>query len=166
MEPDVPAHPYGVLKERLQDSDKQAAIDLYYELLSSGYSVGEILNAIGSLQRNSEHNSSAILQDSESTVHGAATDRASEIGRMGRATENANAQDTNGLSLLRDAEIHRPEKHQASEKQQTVGIRANHESGEDNPERCFPASLTGSAPDIVRLEGTHISTDREITMHC
>src|SRR3954452_17510900 len=26
--------------------------------------------------------------------------------------------------------------------------------------------MTGSAPDIVRLEGTHISTDREITMHC
>ena len=46
-EPDVPAQLYQALNERLQDNDKEAAIELYYELLSSGYSVGEILNGIG-----------------------------------------------------------------------------------------------------------------------
>ena len=44
---DVPAQLYQALNERLQDNDKEAAIELYYELLSSGYSVGEILNGIG-----------------------------------------------------------------------------------------------------------------------
>ena len=39
-------HLDNVLRERLQNSDKQEAIDLYYELLSSGHSVGEILNAL------------------------------------------------------------------------------------------------------------------------
>ena len=32
---------YQALNERLQDNDKEAAIELYYELLSSGYPVGE-----------------------------------------------------------------------------------------------------------------------------
>src|SRR4051794_34669366 len=44
---DVPAQLYQALNERLQDNDKEAAIELNYELLSSGYSVGEILNGIG-----------------------------------------------------------------------------------------------------------------------
>jgi hypothetical protein len=36
---------YGALNERLRTSDKQAEIDLCYELISSGHSVGEILAA-------------------------------------------------------------------------------------------------------------------------
>src|SRR3954468_23895739 len=45
-EPDVPAQLYQALNERLQDNHKEAAIELYYELLSSGYTVGEILNGL------------------------------------------------------------------------------------------------------------------------
>jgi hypothetical protein len=48
--PEVSADLYNVLKERLQDNDKQDEIELYYDLLSSGHSVGEILNAVGSIQ--------------------------------------------------------------------------------------------------------------------
>ena len=44
---DVPAQLYQILNRRLQDNDKEAAIELYYELLSSGYSVGEILSGLG-----------------------------------------------------------------------------------------------------------------------
>ena len=40
---DVPAHSHSVLKEHLQGIDQQKEIELYYELLSSGHSVGEIL---------------------------------------------------------------------------------------------------------------------------
>ena len=49
-EPDAPAQLYRSLNERLENSDKEGAIELYYELLSSGQSVGEILNGVGSVQ--------------------------------------------------------------------------------------------------------------------
>src|SRR4051812_8165180 len=44
-EPDVSAHLHSVLKVPLQDSEKQREIDAYYKLLSSGYSVGDILSS-------------------------------------------------------------------------------------------------------------------------
>ena len=45
-------HLDNVLRERLQNSDKQEAIDLYYELLSSGHSVGEILESLAIFSAN------------------------------------------------------------------------------------------------------------------
>src|SRR3954447_25999036 len=45
IEPEVSAHLHSVLKVPLQNNDKQGEIDVYYELLSSGHSVGEILSA-------------------------------------------------------------------------------------------------------------------------
>ena len=51
LEPHAPANLYGALKERLRTSDKQGEIDLYYELISSGHSVGEILTAATSAGR-------------------------------------------------------------------------------------------------------------------
>src|ERR1044071_9937769 len=45
IDPHVSADLYSALKERLRTSDKQGEIDLYYELISSGHSVGEILTA-------------------------------------------------------------------------------------------------------------------------
>src|SRR5215217_3734803 len=50
MELDVPTHSYSVLKERLQGIDKKKEIELYYELLSSGHSVGEILDSLNHLE--------------------------------------------------------------------------------------------------------------------
>src|SRR5947209_19872797 len=98
MGSDVPAPLYGILKEHLQNNDKQVAIDLYYELISSGHSVGDILNAIGPFRSNSEHDTSAILHNPQLTAHGEAANRASKIGVVG--AEQANAQDTDGLSLF------------------------------------------------------------------
>jgi hypothetical protein len=45
IESDVSAHLQNVLKERLQNNDKHDEIELYYELLSLGHSVGEILRS-------------------------------------------------------------------------------------------------------------------------
>jgi hypothetical protein len=45
IEPDVSAHLHSILKVPLQNNDKQGEIDAYYKLLSSGYSVGQILSA-------------------------------------------------------------------------------------------------------------------------
>ena len=53
--PDVPMHFDNILRERLQNSDRKGVIDLYYELLSSGHSVGEILESLGDIQCKSEH---------------------------------------------------------------------------------------------------------------
>ena len=42
IEPNMSAHLHGAIEGRLQNMDKQREIDLYYELLNSGHSVGEI----------------------------------------------------------------------------------------------------------------------------
>jgi hypothetical protein len=49
-EPEAPAQLCRSLNERLENSDKEGEIELYYELLSSGRSVGEILNEVGHVQ--------------------------------------------------------------------------------------------------------------------
>src|SRR4051794_41550663 len=76
---DVPAQLYQALNERLQDNDKEAAIELYYELLSSGYSVGEILNGIGPARGKSGQSERATAQQPLSGPDEAAAGIASEI---------------------------------------------------------------------------------------
>ena len=66
MELDVLAHSHSVLREHLQRINKQKEIELYYELLSSGHSVGEILHSLGSIQRESEHGNVATTEHSSS----------------------------------------------------------------------------------------------------
>src|ERR1051325_11255665 len=157
MRPNMPAHLYGTLKERLQNGDKQEAIELYFELLSSGHSVGEILSAVGALRNNSEQDCSAILKGSQSTVDGATTERASAIGLSGAA--KANVQDGHGLSLFGDSEIRRPEKHEAIES------APHNEPAPNGREQLLPESLTGAGPDIAGPAETHVSTGREIALH-
>jgi hypothetical protein len=163
MERTVSAHLYGVLKERLQNSDKQGAIDLYYELLSSGHSVGDILNAVGPLRNDSDHDNSSLFRHPQSTAHGAAAIRAAELEATGAA--QAGAQDTDGLRLFDNTEIHRPEKSESSEKHEPVKATANDELGPDNREQLFPENLTRSGLDIVKSEETHISTSCDIAIH-
>ena len=76
---DVPAQLYQALNERLQDNDKEAAIELYYELLSSGYSVGEILNGIGPARGKSGQSERATAEQPLSGPDEAAAGIASEI---------------------------------------------------------------------------------------
>jgi len=54
MKSEVPMHLDKLLKERLKNIDEKSLITLYYELLSSGYSVSDVLNSIYSIQRKSE----------------------------------------------------------------------------------------------------------------
>jgi hypothetical protein len=65
-------HLHDALKERLQNSDKQGEIELYYELLSSGRSVGEILNTVNLTQSKSERDDSAKLEQPQSDLDNAA----------------------------------------------------------------------------------------------
>src|SRR4051794_25597867 len=78
-EPDVPAQLYQALNERLQDNDKEATIELYYELLSSGYSVGEILNGIGPARGKSGQSERATAEQPLSGPDEVAAGIASEI---------------------------------------------------------------------------------------
>ena len=62
-EPDVPAHLHGVLKDCLQNNNKEDAIEIYYKLLSSGHSVGEILTTVGGIQSESAHDDTATAEN-------------------------------------------------------------------------------------------------------
>src|SRR3954453_48043 len=89
-EPQVSAELSSTLKERLRTSDKQEEIELYCELLSSGHSVGEILNAIGSIQSKSEHVNTAATEHPQSESGGVSTDAMP------------------GATLVNEAQVHTP----------------------------------------------------------
>src|SRR3954470_23124781 len=73
-EPDVPAHIHGVLKDCLQNNNKDDAIEIYYELLSSGHSVGEILTTVGGIQSKSAHGDTTIVENPQSRFDEVATE--------------------------------------------------------------------------------------------
>ena len=77
IEPNTSTHLDGALEGRLQNMDKQREIDLYYELLNSGHSVGEILNAVGPMRSKSKHADTATSDHPQSELDGV-TDVASE----------------------------------------------------------------------------------------
>src|SRR6476620_8480142 len=54
-EKDVLTHDQGALKDRLQSNNKEESIEFYYELLSSGHSVGDILKKVGGTQSKFVH---------------------------------------------------------------------------------------------------------------
>src|SRR3954470_21908905 len=89
IKPDVAAHLYSVLKERLQNSDKQGEIELYYELLSSGHSVGEILNVVGPIRSKSEDVNTAAAEHPQSESGGVATDAMPEAALVDEAQVHA-----------------------------------------------------------------------------
>ena len=73
-EPDVPAHLHGVLKDCLQNNNKEDAIEIYYKLLSSGHSVGEILTTVGGIQSKSAHDDTATAENPKSSFDEVATE--------------------------------------------------------------------------------------------
>jgi hypothetical protein len=95
-EPDGSAYLYSALKERLQNSDKQGAIELYEELLRSGRSVGEILNTVGHIQRKSDQGETATAEYPQSGFERVATGITSEAALVDAA--QAERQRTPGLS--------------------------------------------------------------------
>src|SRR3954469_14403007 len=100
-------------KERLQHNDKQDEIELYYELLSSGHSVGEILNAVGPIRRKSEHVNTATAEHPQSESDGVATDAMLEAALVDEAQVHAPC--TPGLSAPPETGNCRTEKPQAKQ---------------------------------------------------
>ena len=74
VKPDVPTHPDNGLNERSSSSDKQGAIERYYELLSSGHSVGGTLNTIVPIQSKSEDGDAVAVELPQSRIDETATD--------------------------------------------------------------------------------------------
>src|SRR3954452_19712958 len=73
-EPDVPAHLHGVLKDCLQNNNKEDAIEIYYKLLSSGHSVGEILTTMDGIQGKSAHDDTTTVENQKSRFDEVATE--------------------------------------------------------------------------------------------
>ena len=102
IEPNMSTHLHGALEGRLQNMDKQREIDLYYELLNSGHSVGEILNAVGPPRSKSKHADTATSDHPRSERDGV-TNVASEAASVDAA--RANALCPPGLGVAEEAEI-------------------------------------------------------------
>jgi hypothetical protein len=101
MELDVPIHSHSVLKERLQGIDKQKEIELYYELLSSGNSVSEILNSLNYLERKSEHGNVTTAEHPPSRVDRVVPEPTSEAALMDATSENTQRTTTAGNLVAR-----------------------------------------------------------------
>src|SRR4051794_33672713 len=95
MELDMPTNSHNILKDRLQGIDKQKEIELYYELLGSGHSVGAILHSSDRIQCKSEHGNVTAAEHPSSRVDRVAPDVMSEVGLTG--TEPASTQRPPGL---------------------------------------------------------------------
>jgi hypothetical protein len=149
-------HPHSVLKDCLHGIDKQKEIELYYDLLSSGHSVGEILNSLGHLQSRSEHGDKTIVKHSRSGSDGAMPDMTSEAVFVGAAQTNTRC--TLGFSALHEAENYRITKPGATES------ASSNELGSNDSEQLLGESLPGSEPNFVSLAGAHAPAGPELTV--
>ena len=142
------------IEERLQISGKQAEIELYYELLCSGYSVGEILNAVSPTRSKSERSDSARLEQPQSKVDGAAN-VVSET-TLVNATE-AKVLSTPGLHIAHGLESCRTGVPQ-------VRDQWLNETGSGDGQQLISVIMPVSRPDIVISSGadTSISHGREV----
>src|SRR3954451_16872755 len=157
MEPEGSPPLHSVLKERLQNNDKQDEIQLYCELLSSGYSVGEILNAVGPIRSASEHLNTATAEHPRSESGSVATDAMPESALVDEAQVHTPC--APGLSAPPETGNCRTEEPQASEGRSLNEVRS------DNWIQLLSASLLRSGRDIIRAASAHIFTDRELAIH-
>ena len=148
IEPNTSTPLDGALEGRLQKMDKQKEIDLYYELLNSGHSVGEILNAVGPIRSKSKHADTATSDHPQSELDGV-TDVASEAALVD--TARANALCLPGLGVTEEAESCRTEKPQVTQSPSLNRL------GSDDGEQFLGKSLPRSEPEIVGLAGAHAS---------
>ena len=156
-EPQVSADLYSALKERLRTGDKQDEIELYYELLSSGHSVGEILNAVGPIRSKSEHVNTATAEHPQSESGGVATDAMPEAALVDEAQVHAPC--APGLSAPPETGTCRTEEPQASE-----GPLLN-EFRSDDWIQLLSANLPRSGRGTVRAASAHILTSRAVAIH-
>ena len=168
IEPDAQAHIRTDLRERLQNIDKQEAIDLHYELLSQGYSVREILSAINRACSDSERDDSETVAPPRSGSDNAATDLTSEIGLGGAAP--ANTQSTSDRNLPDDAEFRGSGQPQAATSDvplpqgpQSAEHPPHNEPGTDNREQ-LPAGVLSESASISPGRKTRPSRGHKIAL--
>jgi hypothetical protein len=156
QEPDGPAHLYHALSDRLQNNDKDGAIELYYELLSSGHSVGEILNGVDPVRSKAEQRNTAIAEPPRSEAEEAATGLACEAvlaeaapaGRSG-ASDPSGPCDADGVEAGGTGEPG------------AAGNAPRDAFGPDNRERRQRESPSEAEPDIAGPAGVYSSKDAE-----
>ena len=150
-EPQVSADLCSALKERLQTGDKQDEIELYYELLSSGHSVSEILNAVGPIRSKSEDVNTAVAEHPQSEAGGVATDAMPEAALVDEA--QVHALRAPGLSAPPETGTYRTEELQAGESPLLNEFRS------DDWIQRLSANLPRSARGTVRAASAHIFTE-------
>lgn len=154
----MPVQLNSVHRERLQNADEKDTIELYYELLSSGHSVGEILEALNFARNKTEHGNAAAAEYRRAKSDGVPTGTAAEVASEQGA--QANARRIPGLSNPRAANAaddDRAEQVQATEST-PPGARES-----DNRER-LPDNLPGSGPDIAVPVGVQTSADCDVML--
>jgi len=139
------------VENRVQNSDKQAEIELYYELLSSGHSVGEILNAVGPTQSRSKRDDSAKLKQRQSGLD-SATNIVSEAVLVN--TAEATVRSTPGLFIAHEAESGRTGEPQI--KDRWLG-----EIGSYDGKHLTSENMWRSEPEIVNPSNVDTSISRE-----
>ena len=149
-------HLDNVLRERLQNSDKQEAIDLYYQLLSSGHSVGEILESLGHAQCKSKHGNITTVEPPPSGLDGTAPKVTSEAALI--AAAQTNTRRISGLTAPLEAESCRIEEPRAIESAPL------NELGSGDWEQFRGESFPESEPNIVRSAAVHTSAGSEIAV--
>ena len=147
--PHVPAQLYQILSERLQVSDKEAAIELYYELLSSGYSVGEILNGLSHGRSKFGQGERATAEQPRSGLDVATTGIVSEI--VVADDEPAGAAWVRRLDITDEAES------RESRKPEAIRSAAPDALGLDDRERLRREDWPGSEALILGSAGADTS---------
>jgi hypothetical protein len=151
----VPVHLDSTLKGRLQNLDKKGPIELYHELLRSGHSVREILEAINSIQSKAAHENTATMGYSQAKPSRAPTDIAAE-GAPAKGAQ-ANTQRIPGVSASQGVDVGSTEALPAIESM-PLKLRESDE-GEQLRNR-----LSGSEPHILGLVAAPTSTSRDATL--
>jgi hypothetical protein len=153
---DMPLPSQSIFREHLQNSSKQEEIEIYYELLNSGHSVGEILSSLSHLQSRSEHGDTAIAEHPSSGFGEVATDVTSEAALLGAA--QATTRRTPSLNVPHNAESCRTAEPRATES------ALHNELGADGREQVFRESLPRSETNIVSSADTHTSAIPEVAI--
>ena len=154
MELDVLAHSHSVLREHLQRINKQKEIELYYELLSSGHSVGEILHSLGSIQRESEHGNVATTEHSSSGFDRIAPVVTSQDVLM--SAVQASTSRTSALTSPLEVENYRTEESRITDSTVLDAL------GSGKWKRLSDENSPEPAPDITRSPALHPSNSGEI----
>ena len=151
----MPVQLNSLLRERLQITDKKDAIELYYELLTSGHSVGEILEALNSTKSKDENGSTAAAEYSQTASGRASTNIAADIAPVPAAP--AKTRCIPGLSTSHAADSGRTAQAQAAA---SAPLK---EQESDNREQ-LPDNSREPEPDIPVSAGSRASTDCEAAL--